>query len=1007
MKIFYYFLLIIGLTKLFLNKSFAQDSLYVSFPNGISTHLMLENAGILPKELQQRFPLIKAFKARNKNFPKSDFRIQYFRDNWEIYQLDGDQITKLIKNKDGIWEHEILDEFNEKINCVVKPVNKENDLSKNYYTLPDDTLRIYRLALSATGEFSSFYGGDVQKVLSVLVGMVNLVNAVFERDLGVRFTLVNQTDDLIFQYANADPFTLGNESAQNQALLDRLIGNDSYDIGHVLGGLKSVSIGKIGSICQQGEKGLGVSSSLIPEGISFVFDYFSHELAHQLGGNHTFNSLICNNQRNAKTAWEPGSGISILGYPGLCASDNLSQHVLPHFHSGSIEEIGNMLISKNYRNCGEKLPLRRSHQGHVELKNVYIPRNTPFLLAPEMDNFGDWFSWESIDLGVASNLNEIKGNSPNIPVTTLKTKALRSFPIIDSLLKSTFEPGVILPDYERTINLRLTRRDSLKIDWHSFSLKVNPNVGPFMVNLPKEDLVNSGDSPVLVEWDPANTFLPPVDADKVDVFLVDIFNPDTLIYLQRNIPNIGRISVYLPLHLPSSTYKIGIIGTNKLFFNLSKGKINFQKKNNLVLNPIFKFPLFNCGIKTEFYWDLSSLPIHFFPLTLKLKDIPGWKFSWNEKVFLKPELIIWDVIGLTNVQEPQLNSAILQVISTNMDYQFPIEWMVFPKNEMAIENITPIQHAEVFELNPVFTWKSSEKVDWYQMEISDNNRFNFLLDSIVTLERTTFSNIRFEPGKTYYWRVKYNNILCGSGYSEIFSFKVAGSICKVWKSNDSLRLNQIPFRQSNLIIDQKGSLTEISEIWVNLKVTNWESLKIFIKSPSGKRIPLNFPANCLKMLQWQYLKFTQSKDESPCLTGDTLLIPNFNLFMDLKGESLYGLWQLIFEGVNQSGTIGDWGLKGCYLEKVTGTDNNQMAIKAFSFIFPNPSNENSPTIIFYKTEEAKVILWDIYGKKIGEWKKESGFDRMDISNLNISKGVYFWELDYKNKDKEILKWILH
>ena len=147
--------------------------------------------------------------------------------------------------------------------------------------------------------------------------MVNLVNAVFERDLGVRFTLVNQTDDLIFQYANADPFTLGNESAQNQALLDRLIGNDSYDIGHVLGGLKSVSIGKIGSICQQGEKGLGVSSSLIPEGISFVFDYFSHELAHQLGGNHTFNSLICNNQRNAKTAWEPGSGISILGYPGL------------------------------------------------------------------------------------------------------------------------------------------------------------------------------------------------------------------------------------------------------------------------------------------------------------------------------------------------------------------------------------------------------------------------------------------------------------------------------------------------------------------------------------------------------------------------------------------------------------------------------------------------------------------------------------------------------------------
>ena len=1006
MKIFYYFFLIILFSNLSLQVSFAQDSLFVSFPNGISTFLILENSGVIPDELQSRYPMIKAYKARNKYFPKSDFRIQYFKGDWEIYLINGDDISKIIKNKDGVWEYEIQDEFNEKINCLSKPLNEEKDLSKSLKSLPDDTLRIYRLALSTTGEFSAFHGGDIPKVLSVMAGMVNLVNAVFERDLGVRFTLINQTDDLIFQFANADPFTLGNESFQNQALLDRLIGNDSYDVGHVLGGLKSVSIGKIGSICQKGEKGLGVSTSLIPDGSKFIFDYFSHELAHQLGGNHTFNSIQCSNQRNSKTAWEPGSGISILGYPGLCASDNLASHVLPHFHSGSIEEIGNLLISKNDKNCGVKLPLKRSHQGVVNLVNYNLPRNTPFLLNPVMDNFGEWFSWESIDVGIALPLNEIKGSSPNIPVTTLKNKAARVFPAIDSLVKSTFEPGVILADYDRNLNLRLTRRDSFKIDWHSFSLKVNTNSGPLTVISPKEDLINSGESPVLVEWNPANTFLPPVAADKVDIFLVDIFNPDTLIYLQRNIPNLGRISIYLPLHLPQSSYKIGVKGSNKLFFNLSQGKITFQKNETVFLNPIFKLPLINCGNEITFNWDLSTLPSHIFPLTLKLKDIQGWKFSWNEKVLLKPENISWSVLGLANEQVSNFYGTTLQVISTIKDYNFPIEWIVYPKKEIKIENISPVRNAEVFELMPEFSWKSNEKVDGYQVEISENSRFDFLLDSIVTVENSTFSNIKFEPGRRYFWRVKYINILCGGGISDVFSFTLAKSVCTGWISNDSLRLNQIPFRQSNLNVEQKGTISEVTELWVSLNMTKWEGVKIFIKSPSGKRIQLNFPTHCLKTSSWQFLRFTKKNNETnPCIKGDTLLIPDFFLFNELKGESLNGLWQLIFEGVNQIGTIGDWGLKGCLIDKVTSA-GNLMSRESLAFIFPNPSIENSTTIVFNQQGAAKIFLWDMLGKKIGIWEKKSGQNEMHISNLNIPKGVYFWEVCFDHFNIEKMKWLV-
>jgi hypothetical protein len=191
MKNIYYFILFIFFSELSTNIVFAQDSILFSLPNGVSTHLMLENSGVLPIDLQTKFPMIKAYKARNNHFPKTDFRIQNFNGQWEIYMIKGDSISKVLKNKEGIWEKEIQDDFNEKLNCFTNAKNNEKDLTKSSYSLPDDSLRIYRLALSTTGEFSDFHGGNMPKVFSVLIGMVNLINAVFERDFNLMTLFFN------------------------------------------------------------------------------------------------------------------------------------------------------------------------------------------------------------------------------------------------------------------------------------------------------------------------------------------------------------------------------------------------------------------------------------------------------------------------------------------------------------------------------------------------------------------------------------------------------------------------------------------------------------------------------------------------------------------------------------------------------------------------------------------------------------------------------------------------
>ncbi|MFN9379688.1 MAG: reprolysin-like metallopeptidase, partial [Bacteroidota bacterium] len=617
-----------------------------------------------------------------------------------------------------------------------------------------------------------------------------------------RFVIIDRSYDLIFQFSNADPFTKGNESSENQQFLDRIIGDVNYDIGHVLGGLQTVSIGKIGSVCQNGEKGRGVSTALVPDGIYFTFDYFSHELAHQLGGNHTFNSVICNAQRNPLTAWEPGSGKSILGYPGLCKSDDLGLHVLPRFHSGSVEEISNLLTSKAYQFCGVKVPRSNRTVSSLNIENTYLPRNTPFLLHPLALDSTSWFSYESSDLGEPMSLNSISGNSPNIKMTELKSNTFRSFPGMDSLVKLVKEPGVILADYERDMSLRLVKRFESNLVWQPFNLSVKANMGPFTLVKPKEDVIYLADEPIQVEWMPANTFLPPLFADKVDIFLVDVANPDSLIFLKRNVPNLGKYSLFINENIKNATYKLGVKGTNKLFFNISPGKMVVQNKAGFFNGLPFDVSHFTCEGEILFRWDLSTLADSIFPLTFKIENVTQWNPGWREMIMLKPGMLEWRLSIPAGETVPAFNQATLNVTTTNKKFSLPIEWHYQTKKPLNFEVVYPLNKSEISDVRPIFSWKANDKADWYQIELSESKTFEYIIDSLVTVGSPVYPTKSLIAGKQYFWRIKYHTILCGSNVSEVFSFYIKPAICDEWKKVDTLVLNQIPFRQYNLIIKE-------------------------------------------------------------------------------------------------------------------------------------------------------------------------------------------------------------
>ena len=164
--------------------------------------------------------------------------------------------------------------------------------------------RSYRLALSATGEYTAFHGGTLALAQAAQVTSMNRVNGVFELELSIRMNIIGNNNLIVYTNAATDPFSNGNTGAminENQTNTDAVIGSANYDIGHIFG-TNSGGLAQLNSPCS-GSKARGVTGSGAPIGDPFDIDYVAHEMGHQFGANHTQNNN-CN--RTSTTSMEPG-----------------------------------------------------------------------------------------------------------------------------------------------------------------------------------------------------------------------------------------------------------------------------------------------------------------------------------------------------------------------------------------------------------------------------------------------------------------------------------------------------------------------------------------------------------------------------------------------------------------------------------------------------------------------------------------------------------------------------
>ncbi len=421
-----------------------------------------------------------------------------------------------------------------------------------------DTLRTYRVAVAATGEYTAFHGGTVPLGQASIVTAMNRVNEIYEMEVAIRMVLVANNDLVVYTDPVADPFSNDNGVAmlsENQANMDAVIGSANYDIGHVFstggGGVATLRVP-----CVNGSKARGVTGLPAPTGDPFWVDYVAHEMGHQWGGNHTFNGddgSCSGGNRNGPTAYEPGSGSTIQAYAGICGSQNLQTASDPYFHGISLDEI----IAYSTLGSGDlcDVPTATGNSAPaVDAGAAYtVPLETPFELCgsgtdPDIDPLT--FGWEEFDLGPAGAPDSPVGDAPIFRSFLPTVSPCRTFPRLSDLTAGSLVIGEILPTYARTLNFRLTARDNRSggggTNEDATTVTVSDVAGPFLVTAPNTDTSLPQGSTQTVTWDVASTDQAPVSCATVNVLLSTdggLTYPTTL---AAGVANSGSQSVTLP-----------------------------------------------------------------------------------------------------------------------------------------------------------------------------------------------------------------------------------------------------------------------------------------------------------------------------------------------------------------------------------------------------------------------------------------------------------------------------
>ena len=612
--------------KLFSIVDNAGRSAVITLPNadgGIEQFEIFEASNFEPA-LQAKYPEIRAYSGRGITDKYATLKLSISPQGIQTMVFRADKPGEFMEPYSN--DHKVYSVYKSqreknKLPWVCSTVDTQLATSLNAQVAKINTpqsntgeLRTMRLAQSCNGEYSNWFGafnaGQSALVYAGFNATLTRCNGCYEKDLAIHLNLISNTfeDQIIFYDPATDPYTsMGAWNGQLQSLLNTVVGDANYDIGHMFGASGGGgNAGCIGCVCVAGQKGSGITSPAdgIPQGDNFDIDYVAHEVGHQMGGNHSF--TFSNEGTVAQK--EVGAGITIMGYAGITSYDP-APHSIDIFHEANIAQIQANMATKS---CPVVVNMTANHPPVVTaLSNYTIPISTPFALtgsATDPENDPITYCWEQNDVhGGQTGANSVayatKPTGPNwltFPASTLPT---RLFPKLSTIQAGLFItpplPGgdaicniEALSSVSRTLNFRLTVRDNRpyvpgstigQTQFQDMVVTVTNTAGPFKVTSPNTNVSWPGGSSQTITWDVNNTNTGTVNCANVKISLSTDGGATFPTVISASTPNDGSEVVTIPAGV-TTTARIKIEAVGNIFFDMSDVNFNINASN-----PTFDF----------------------------------------------------------------------------------------------------------------------------------------------------------------------------------------------------------------------------------------------------------------------------------------------------------------------------------------------------------------------------------------------------------------------------------
>ena len=594
--------------------------LEIPLPDGSFQYFRVRQAPVMHPELARKFPEINSYEGQGVEGSLVKIFFDFSPTGFHALILSAGEspvfITPVSKED---TEHYLCyydkdyDYSREGIECLAEDhgLSIGNLNLGNRVMASDCQLRTYRLAVAADAEFTaaSATAADptgVNNAMASINTLVTTVNGIYQTELAIQLQLVANNNLLIFTNAATDGYTDGNQNTmagENQGIVDGIIGSANYDISHALGTSGSptsssgVSLG-IGTVCNNGSKAQGatvVSNVALPGGIATLI---MHEWGHHFGADHTFNEStqpICSNagQLNGATAFEPGSGSTIMSYGGTCGSSNVQGFRDRYFHAISLQQIGNF-VTIGGGSCATTTPIANNQPSVNAGGDFLIPASTPFMLtAAGSDPDGDalTYCWEQMDNQIISHPPQSSATAGPVFRTFLPlTSPTRFFPNLPAVVAGTTPTWEVLPSVSRKMNFRVTVRDNIAAngctDEDDMMVTVDNTAGPFTVTSPASGACLFAAEPTTVTWTVAGTDLAPINCANVDILLSIDGGLTFPITLVSGTANDGTEQVLLPgINTPQA--RIMVKGAGNIFFNVNPGDFVIDCTPDLIVtdNP--------------------------------------------------------------------------------------------------------------------------------------------------------------------------------------------------------------------------------------------------------------------------------------------------------------------------------------------------------------------------------------------------------------------------------------